>query len=80
MCLLTVYIAQSWAMEEFFPRGATRGFFQNFSTGGKIGEICFFLLVRSGPENTLWFSIDGPGGFLLASGGPGCRSAGPCRL
>jgi len=35
---------------------------------------------RSGPENKLWFSIDGPDGFLLALGGPSCKSAGPCHL
>jgi len=35
---------------------------------------------RSGPQNKLLFSIDGPGGFLLAPGGPGCKSAGPCHL
>jgi len=28
----------------------------------------------------LWFSIDGSGGFLLAPGGPDCKSAGPCCL
>jgi len=35
---------------------------------------------RSGPENKLWFSIDGPGGFLLSPGGLGYKSAGPCHL
>jgi len=35
---------------------------------------------RHGPENKLWFSIDGPGGFLLAPGLLGCKSAGPCHL
>jgi len=35
--------------------------------------------LRAGPENNL-FRINGPGGFLLAAGGPGCRSVGPCHL
>jgi len=39
-----------------------------------------YITGRSGLENKLWFSINGPGGFLLALGGPGCKSAGPCHL
>ena len=35
---------------------------------------------RSGPENKLWFRIDGPGSFLLTSGGTGCKSTAPCHL
>jgi len=34
----------SWASEEFLPGGSTWRFFQNFSRGDKICEICFFPL------------------------------------
>jgi len=44
----------------------------------------FRLILRAtgwaGPENNLWFSINGPGCFLLAPGRPGYKSAGPCHL
>jgi len=35
-----ILIMHSWASEGFFPGGATRVFFLNFSRGGKSGEIC----------------------------------------
>ena len=34
----------------------------------------------SGSENHLWCNINGLGGFLLAPGESGCKSAGPCHL
>jgi len=35
----------------------------------------------SGPENKLWFSVDGwAGRFLVSSGQTGLQSAGPCHL
>jgi len=39
-----------------FSRGATRGFFQNFSMGAKVGEICFFPLETTETTFLLKFS------------------------
>ena len=43
-------------------------------------EVMVYYGPRAGPENKLWFSIDGSGGFLLAHGGPDCKSDGPCHF
>jgi len=39
-----------------------------------------YFILRAGPENMLQFGINGPGSFMLAPGGPGCKTAGPCHL
>jgi len=62
---------------------------RNNRTPCELGLTVATLLLRlqyitgHGPENQLWLSIDGPGravNFLLAPGGPGCKSAGPSHL
>ena len=38
---------------------------------------------RAGPSQKICCSLEeraGPGRFMLAPGGPGCKSAGPCHL
>jgi len=38
---------------------------------------------RAGPGQKICYSLAeraGPGSFMLAPGGPGCKSAGPCHL
>jgi len=38
---------------------------------------------RAGPDQKICCSLAeraGPGSFILAPGGPGCKSAGPCHL
>ena len=37
-------------------------------------------LVRARKYVVVWQKRAGPGSFMLAPGGPGCKSAGPCHL
>jgi len=46
-------------------------------------KICCSLAERVGPGQKICCSLAeraSPGSFMLAPGGPGCKSAGPCHL
>ena len=52
---------------------------------GPLVNLCHVSILFYGPVRARKYVVDwhkraGPGSFMLAPGGPGCKTAGPCHL